>query len=238
MTKNDGSISLVISLAMPVPQGNTKYHFLVIQIDKNDEESTKINMPVETLKLQFKGELEQEFKGFLFENISKLLKIVAGVKIIVQGSFKNKDGKSSIKCTIKQYDGHLFPLENGLIFINKPVVFIRHQDVQYVEFSRAKGNTTRYFDIIVYDKKGESTQFSGIDKDEYALLAKYIEEKNIKIRNVDEESKAVYQEEEKSEEEVGEGEEDEEEDSDFHDEGDAEEEVMEDVKEEEKLVKE
>ena len=172
----------------------------------------------------------------MFENISKLLKIIAGVKIIVQGGFKNKDGKSSIKCTIKQFDGHLFPLENGLIFINKPVVFIRHQDIQYVEFSRAKGNTTRYFDIIIYDKKGESTQFSGIDKDEYSLLAKYIEEKNLKVRNVDEESKVVKYEEEKYEEE--DQDDDAEVDSDFKDNGDVEQEVMEDAKEEEKLVKE
>ena len=40
-------------------------------------------MPEDELTIQYNNELQPEIKGFLFENVSKVLKIIAKVKIIL-----------------------------------------------------------------------------------------------------------------------------------------------------------
>lgn len=90
-------------------------------------------------------------------------------------------------------DGHLYPLEKQLIFIHKPALLIRFDEVQHVEFQRYAGGqgSTRNFDLCVTLKnvsddassKLEYT-FSGIDRTDYTPLHNFLVGKNIKILNI------------------------------------------------------
>ena len=95
-----------------------------------------------------------------------------------------------MKCSVKASDGYLYPLMSSFIFIHKPVIYIKHSGIKFVEFSRIgqinSGIPSRSFDMIVTSlKDNTSTTFAGIDKAEHKGLVKYLKSKNIKMRSVD-----------------------------------------------------
>jgi structure-specific recognition protein 1 len=95
--------------------------------------------------------------------------------------------------TIRANEGHLYPLEKQFIFIHKPAVLIRFDEVESVEFQRYAGGqgSTRNFDLCVslHHTPGDASSvreytFSGIDKTNYAALYSFLSGKNIRIKNI------------------------------------------------------
>jgi Histone chaperone Rttp106-like len=88
-------------------------------------------------------------------------------------------------------------LKSSLIFINKPVTYIKLSEIKYVEFSRigsAGMPSSRSFDMTVAKLTDNSTiAFSGIDKDEYKNLSAYLKGKGVKMRQVDVETNQQYE---------------------------------------------
>lgn len=90
-------------------------------------------------------------------------------------------------------EGHLYPLEKQFIFIHKPAVLIRFDEIESVEFQRYAGGqgSTRNFDLCVtlQNTPGDSMgvkeyTFSGIDKTNYQSLYSFLSGKKIKILNL------------------------------------------------------
>ena len=52
----------------------------------------------------------------------------------------------SITTSHKAASGFLYPLERGLIFIHKPPIFLRYDELRSVSFERS-GGSTRSFEI-------------------------------------------------------------------------------------------
>ena len=128
-------------------------------------------------------------EGPLYDVLSRLLKAMIKINIIVPGDFKSHRELEAVKCSVKAQEGFLYPLQKSLIFIHKPVTYIKIDDVLHVEFARVSEfakTTVRSFDLTVTTKKGESTTFTGIDKQEYKPLRSYLQKKNLRIRNIDE----------------------------------------------------
>jgi len=95
-----------------------------------------------------------------------------------------------VKCSVKASDGYLYPLKSSLVFIHKPVHYIKHQEIKYVEFSRIGGlgagmPASRSFDMTVTKMDGEAVHFAGIDKQEHKNLMAYLKNKGLKMRTVD-----------------------------------------------------
>lgn len=89
-------------------------------------------------------------------------------------------------CSLKAADGLLFPLERGLIFIHKPVVYISVSDIKEVGVTRVTDtNLQRSFDLNIITRK-EEYQFISIERSEYELLVQYLTNKKIKVKNIDE----------------------------------------------------
>jgi structure-specific recognition protein 1 len=89
----------------------------------------------------------------------------------------------------------LYPLEKQFVFIHKPPVLIRFNEVESVEFQRYAGGqgSTRNFDLSVNLKAsatmGQTQQeyvFSGIDRSDYAGLYSFLSTKNMRIKNLQE----------------------------------------------------
>ena len=91
-------------------------------------------------------------------------------------------------------EGHLYPLEKQFIFIHKPAVLIRFDEIESVEFQRYAGGqvSTRNFDLCVtlHSTPGDASgakeyTFSGIDKTNYTALYSFLSGKKIRIKNIE-----------------------------------------------------
>lgn len=102
----------------------------------------------------------------------------------------------SVKCSVKAQDGFLYPLKSSLIFIHKPVIYLKHSSIKYIEFSRINSNSmgiggsNRTFDLnIILLGDCPEAQFLNLDQVELKVLMKYFKAAGIKMREVDVESK-------------------------------------------------
>ena len=131
----------------------------------------------------------------MYDVLSNLFNNLAGVtKIIVPAVFRSARGYKAVKCSVKASEGLLYPLKSSLIFIHKPVHYIRHSEIKFVEFSRiAQGGqaASRSFDLTLTKlKDGTTVSFTSIEKEEQKVLTEYFKAANIKMRVVDPESQA------------------------------------------------
>ena len=170
------------------------HHFILIQIDRAIEIELKVNLTQEQIDSQYKGKFEQKLTGPLYNVLGKLLQPIAGIdKIIIPGGFRsNLDGnREAISCQVKVSDGHLYPLKNSLIFIQKPIIYMKHNEIKYVEFSRIgsqAGVTGKSFDISLVridNETGSTEQFKNIDKQELRVMMEYFKASGIKMRQID-----------------------------------------------------
>jgi structure-specific recognition protein 1 len=122
--------------------------------------------------------------------VAKLFKMIMGVNIIIPGNFKTSQGHASLKCCVGNQDGNLFLMNKSMIFINKPVIYIRLSDVARVEFQRVAGRLNmRGFDFEVVLKSGVSTVFSGADKRDLDQVKEYFEKSEVEVKTINEEDK-------------------------------------------------
>ncbi len=163
---------------------------LVLQTNKEMDE-VNINLDEETLEQEYGSQLDPVMQGSLCNLIAKTFKVISKKKVFVPGKFENAYGKPCVKCALRASEGHLYPLEKSFVFIHKPPVLIRFDEVDSVEFQRYAGGqgSTRNFDLSVKLERGsgDSTSkeymFSGIDRSDFDSLYNFLSGKKIRIIN-------------------------------------------------------
>jgi len=191
-----GRMAFVISLEKPIRQGNQKYQNLVLDTHKV-EHSMRINLTEEEIASSYDGQLSPEMTMPMSSLIAKVFKVLAQKKVFIPKQFQSARDSFCVRCSIKANDGLLYPLAKSFIFINKPTIIIKFEDIEYVEFKRyepAANSATRNFDLAVYVKESAMSGldvkdrdrefvFMSIDRTEYASLSDYINTKEIKVKN-------------------------------------------------------
>jgi structure-specific recognition protein 1 len=132
----------------------------------------------------------------LYDVLSTLFNNLAGItKIIVPADFRSARGTKAVKCSVRANEGLLYPLKSSLIFIHKPVHYIRHAEIKFVEFSRiAQGGqaASRSFDLTITKLKDNTViSFASIESEEQRLLTDYFKAAGIKMRVIDAETRQV-----------------------------------------------
>lgn len=181
--KDNRQMFLVLSLDPPIKQGQTRYHFLVLLFGPEEETSIELPFSEEELKEKYEGKIEKELSGPLYEVMGKVMKVLIGRKITGPGNFIGHSGTAAIGCSFKAAAGYLYPLERGFIYIHKPPVHIRFEEIASVNFARS-GGSTRSFDFEITLKNGTVHIFSSIEKEEYAKLFDYIQQKKLRVSNI------------------------------------------------------
>mmetsp|Transcript_16756 Transcript_16756/g.25185 ORF Transcript_16756/g.25185 Transcript_16756/m.25185 type:complete len:772 (+) Transcript_16756:122-2437(+) len=187
---DDVHYAFVIALDKPIRQGQQRYQMLVLQTNKQIDQVT-VNLDEETLKKEYDNQMDPIMQGSLCNLIAKTFKIISKKKVFVPGKFENAYGKPCVKCALRASEGHLYPLEKSFVFIHKPPVLIRFDEVDSVEFQRYAGGqgSTRNFDLSVKLERqgGESSAkeyvFSGIDRSDFDSLYNFLSGKKIRIIN-------------------------------------------------------
>lgn len=180
--KDNRQVFFVLSLDPPIKQGQTRYHFLILLFNKEEETSIELALSDADIQEKFEDKLQKNMSGPTFEVISRVMKAVVQRKITVPGNFKGHGGTNCITCSYRAGNGLLYPLERGFIYIHKPPVHIRFDEIACVNFARS-GGSTRSFDFEVEAKSGLVHTFSSIEKEEYGRLFDYVSDKKLRIKN-------------------------------------------------------
>lgn len=110
------------------------------------------------------------------EILLKIFKYFVAKQNIVESSrkvFCSSQGDTSVKCIVGVENGHLYPLRNGVYFLNKPYIFLPFDDMVGLEQGRAgSGRTT---DFIITMDNGDVHQFGMISTDETDHLSEYMQ---------------------------------------------------------------
>ncbi|ESO00382.1 hypothetical protein HELRODRAFT_83167, partial [Helobdella robusta] len=178
----------------PIKQGQTRYHFLILLFNREVETTLELSLTQQDINEKYDGKLQKEMSGPEHEVISRIMKVLVNKKITVPGSFLGHTRTHSISCSYKAATGSLYPLERGFVFVHKPPIHVRFDEISVVNFGRSAGST-RYFDFDVETTSGPVYNFVGIEKDEYGQLFDFVKQKNLRVKNVDktdEKSVPVY----------------------------------------------
>ena len=191
LQKPDGvHVVYIVHLSQPLRQGMTLHNFIAMNFEIERESNVRINLTSEEITQKYGNELKPEMEGKLYDILSSLFNNLVGIKkIIVPGEFQSKRGTKAIKCSVRAAEGYLYPLRSSVVFIHKPILYIRHSELKSVEFSRVGQGTTgvsRSFDITL-TKLRDDTQvtFLSIDKEEQKILMDYFKQSGIKTRILD-----------------------------------------------------
>jgi len=180
--KDQRQMFFCVNLDPPIKQGQTRYHYLVFSFMQEDETDLELPFTEEELAEKYDGKLDKEMKGATFEVVSKLMKAMVNKKITVPGAFVGHTGTPAISCSYKAASGFIYPLERGFMFVYKPPIFIKFEDVKAVHFARS-GGSNRSFDIEVLTRGETIYAFSSIEKDEYSRLYDYLKNKKIVVKS-------------------------------------------------------
>lgn len=126
--------------------------------------------------------MEKELTGPTYEVLGRIMKCIINRKVTGPGSFIGHSGTPAIGCSFKAAAGYLYPLDRGFIYVHKPPIHIRFEEVSTVNFARG-GGSTRSFDFEVELKSGTVHTFSSIEKEEYGKLFDFITSKKLHVKN-------------------------------------------------------
>ncbi|CAH0395894.1 unnamed protein product [Bemisia tabaci] len=185
----------VVSLDPPIKQGQTRYPFIVFTFNSDDEEiSIELPLSEEELKEKYDGKLSKELSGQTYDVLGSIMKVMTNTKITVPGNFIGASGTPAVGCSYKAAAGYLYPLERGFMFVHKPPMHIRFEEISSVNFARGAGSMTRSFDFEVSLKSGWVHTFSSIDKGEYGKLFDYVSTKKLVVKDSSKGAKVSYKE--------------------------------------------
>eukprot|EP01135_Chromosphaera_perkinsii_P000449 Nk52_evm3s96 gene=Nk52_evmTU3s96 len=180
-------VYFVISLDPPIRQGQTRYPFLIFQFPTDDEIEMELNVTEEEIEKTYQNKLAAKMNGPTYEIMSRVFKALTNRKITIPGTFKSHSDSTAVKCSLKANDGYLFPLEKGFMFVHKPCIHIRFDEIANVSFARVGATSTgtsRTFDIDVELNNGTKHSFTGIQREEYSKLYSFMATKKLRIKNV------------------------------------------------------
>ncbi|XP_077299620.1 structure specific recognition protein [Arctopsyche grandis] len=189
--KDSRQMFFIVSLDPPIKQGQTRYHFLVLLFGKEEETTIVLPFSKEELKEKYEDKITKELSGPTYEVLGKIMKVIINRRLTGPGNFVGHTGTPAIGCSYKATAGLLYPLEKGFIYVHKPPIHIRFEEIASVNFARS-GGSTRSFDFEVELKSGTVHTFSSIEKEEYSKLFDFISSKKLHVKNTGKSDKQSY----------------------------------------------
>lgn len=77
----------VLSLDPPIKQGQTRYHFLVLLFNIEDEISIDLPFSDAELETKYENKLTKELSGPVYEVLGRIMKVLINRKLTGPGSF-------------------------------------------------------------------------------------------------------------------------------------------------------
>ncbi|KAH9259166.1 hypothetical protein BASA81_002786 [Batrachochytrium salamandrivorans] len=192
---------LMMTLNQAIRHGHQNVSHLVMVVEDEDTE-LELAMTSEELKEKYpEANLLPIMKGPMPESVAKLLKGVSNKKVLIMpltGFTAESNGLGArkercVKCNVKTNAGFLFPMKTALVFLHKPVLSIKYERIEAIEFKRnASTMSSDSFDLEVsYGEDGDKTkkvvEFTLIPRKQFDALRKFfVEQSTVKIKRKDE----------------------------------------------------
>jgi len=212
LPKPDGKHSFfVLSLDPPIRQGATTYPHVVMQLSGDDEVSASVTASPDQLT-KFQG-LETTLEGSVVKVVAQAFSAFLQKKPVAPSGFQaakvayqvttdvvNDEGEvvkqvshdvmsSAVRCSYKSSDGFLYPLAKSFVFVYKPPVYIRFDEIAAVEFGRrdelSGTAAARHFDLMINLLDGHTYTFANVPREDFKPLFSFCEEKDIRIINIE-----------------------------------------------------
>ncbi|KAF8511603.1 structure-specific recognition protein-domain-containing protein [Gautieria morchelliformis] len=183
---DENHIQFIVALDPPIRQGQTKYPYLVMLFNKEEELDLELNIDAETFERDYKGKLEQKYESPTFTVVSEVFKGLTGKKITAaSSSYESKDGLPGFKAHLKAVSGELYFLEKYFFFVSKQPTLIELSDIHQVIFSRVGGAMTsaRTFDLKIEQKSGPEYTFTSIAREEHESIESFLKSKKVRVTN-------------------------------------------------------
>jgi structure-specific recognition protein 1 len=188
------TVCFVIGFDKPLRQGQTEYKYVVITFKLDQEIELELKGRLDIIKKIDEG-LTTHMSGKYFEVFTKLLRGLSGINIVIPSDFKTSKDESAIKCSIGARQGHLFILNKSLIFIFKPIIHVKFEEIARVQLHRITSKVvSRAFDLEVILNSGQSHLFSGIDKIESENILKALTKSNVMVTTAKDDGMEVEEE--------------------------------------------
>ncbi|TFK91854.1 SSrecog-domain-containing protein [Polyporus arcularius HHB13444] len=185
LPKDDLHVLFILGLSVPIRQGQTRYQYLVMQFNREEEITAELNMAEEEIAKY--DRLKKNYEDPTYEVVSGVFRALSKKKIIGAGSFQSRTGHPSLKANLKAVQGDLFLLEKYIFFVSKQPTLIELSDIHQVVFSRlgaGMGATAaRTFDVKIVLKSGGDFTFTSLNKEEHEPFNAYLVEKKVKTKN-------------------------------------------------------
>ncbi|KYN18832.1 FACT complex subunit Ssrp1, partial [Trachymyrmex cornetzi] len=182
--KDNRQMFFVVSLDPPIKQGQTRYHYLVLLFNQEEETSIELPFTEKELKEKYEDKLTKELSGPTFEVLGKVMKVIINRKLTGPGRFTGHTGTPAISCSFKAAAGYLYPLERGFIYVHKPPIHIRFEEIASLNFARGGGSTSDVAEE--YDSNPNSSDSENSD----ASAASHKKEKKDKEKKEKKEKKS------------------------------------------------
>ena len=110
-------------------------------------------------------------------------------QVFVSKGFVSARTAAAVRCSLRANEGTLYPLAKAFVFINKPTLILKFEDVECIEFKRYETvgatNLMRNFDLAITMKAGgvKEYSFNLIDRAEYKPLLDFLSSKKLTIKN-------------------------------------------------------
>lgn len=193
---NSPQTVVAIVLDPPLRRGQTTYTMVLCQFHNDEEMTIDLQLTDESLdKLNEKGaKLTKEMQGPSPDVFAKTLRGLSGAKLTRTGAFRDARGEEhAVRCTYKNDDGYLYPLEKAFFYLLKPPLLIPYDEIRSVEFMRQSGaSASKTFDLLIKmkgssdDIKDQQYLFRSIPRSEWTNLFEWIQAKNLKVENLKE----------------------------------------------------
>lgn len=169
-------VVLVVGLDQPLRSGQQLNYFLVFQL--NADARMLPNLPPEKMKAYNLNPGESQLTYII---MSKLLKDLSGKVLVAPASdLQTKNGSHSVGCSHKAQRGHLYPMKKSMLFIVKPVVWIRYDEIVSIEFLTGR-TRAKSFDILVKLKDKAPVEFSQMEKEDIDALNAFFNTVGIQV---------------------------------------------------------
>ncbi|KAL3319570.1 FACT complex subunit ssrp1 [Cichlidogyrus casuarinus] len=178
---------VVVNVQPPLKLGQTNYHFIIVQFENDNYVDVEMNCTESFLEEKYGDKLSKRLNGPAYQIVSNLFHSLYGIKITVPGSFTSKMGLRAVSCNYKTSHGLLYPLDKGFMFVPKPAIFIRLEEIVSIQFSRGS-SLLKSFDLEIETRNGLSHTFTALVKREYETMYNFVSKKNLNVKNIESET--------------------------------------------------